>query len=82
LDTDLAADLKEAIAATEYDSAYKIAWESRRFWEQDCRIYGGLSFAQQTIGVIWYPSWGLFTDRGVIVAGYGVENGTSFVVLI
>jgi monoamine oxidase len=26
------------------------------------------------VGVVWYPSAKLFSDTGVIVAGYGVEN--------
>jgi monoamine oxidase len=28
---------------------HKIAWQSRRFWEQENNIYGGLSFLQQTV---------------------------------
>jgi monoamine oxidase len=42
---DFAPRVKSAIQQVTYDSAYKIAWESRRFWEQDGdEIYGGLSF--------------------------------------
>jgi monoamine oxidase len=78
LHTDFCPDLQSAIQRETYDSAYKIAWESRRFWEQDYGIYGGISFPKQLVGVIWYPSAGLFSPRGVVVAGYGIENGTSF----
>jgi monoamine oxidase len=74
LDTDFSSDFQQAIRGANYDSAYKIAWESRRFWEQDYNIYGGISFPKQTVSVIWYPSAKLFSDTGVIVAGYGVEN--------
>jgi monoamine oxidase len=28
---------------TEYADNYKIAWESKRFWESDYNIYGGIS---------------------------------------
>jgi monoamine oxidase len=74
VDADFSPDFKNAIESAKYDSAYKIAWESRRFWEQDYAIYGGISFPKQTVGVVWYPSAKLFSERGVIVAGYGVEN--------
>jgi septum formation protein len=39
---------------------------------------GGLSYLKQDVGIVWYPSWGLFSPRGVLVSGYGVENGTPF----
>jgi monoamine oxidase len=78
LDTDLSPDLKQAIGAVSYDSAYKIAWESRRFWEQEYSIYGGISFPKQTVSVVWYPSAGIFSNTGVIIAGYGVENRNEF----
>jgi monoamine oxidase len=78
LDTDLSPDLKQAIASVRYDSAYKIAWESRRFWEQDYSIYGGISFPKQLVGVVWYPSAELFSQTGVVIAGYGIENRSEF----
>ena len=70
--------VKQAIAASAYDSAFKIAWEGPRFWETDYNVYGGLSYLKQDVGIVWYPSWGLFSPRGVVVSGYGVENGTPF----
>ncbi len=81
IDTDFSPDFKQAIDSATYDSAYKIAWESRRFWEQDYSIYGGISFSKQMVGVVWYPSANLFAQRGIIVAGYSVENGTEFATL-
>jgi len=71
--------VNDAISKCTYDSAYKVAWESPRFWETDRNIYGGLSFlVNDPISVVWYPSWGLFTDRGVVISGYSIENGTEF----
>jgi monoamine oxidase len=81
IDTDFSPEFKQAIDAASYDSAYKIAWESRRFWEQDYGIYGGISFPKQTVGVVWYPSANLFAEKGIIVAGYSIENGTEFAML-
>lgn len=30
------------------------------------------------VGVVWYPSANLFAEKGIIVAGYSLENGTEF----
>jgi monoamine oxidase len=78
MDTDFSPQLKAAIDGSSYDSAYKIAWESRRFWEQEANIYGGISFLSQTVDTVWYPSARMFSDTGVIVGGYSIENGTEF----
>jgi monoamine oxidase len=71
-------EIKQAIATSSYDWAYKVAWEGPRFWEEHFNIYGGLSYLKQDVEIVWYPSWGLFSPRGVLVSGYGVENGTPF----
>jgi len=78
IDADFSPDIKELISASSYDSGYKVAWESRRFWEQDYNIYGGLSYLRQTVDVVWYPSAAFFSQSGVIVGGYSIENGTAF----
>lgn len=77
--SDFSPQVKSAIAECTYDSAYKIGWESPRFWETSRNIYGGLSFLiNDPISVVWYPSWGLFSQRGVVISGYSIENGTEF----
>ena len=78
MDTDFSPELKAVIDGCSYDSAYKIAWESRRFWEQECNIYGGLSFLRQPVDTVWYPSAKLFSETGIILGGYGIENGSEF----
>ena len=77
LDTDLSPDLKRIIDSTTYDDAYKVAWESRRFWERDDSIYGGISFLNQPVSLVWYPSARLFSKKGVVIGGYGVESRTA-----
>ena len=72
---------KKIIDKTTYANAYKVAWESRRFWEQDDNIYGGLEFVNVGCSPIWFPSAGMFTDRGVLVSGYSDETGTPFAAL-
>ncbi|MHB1023578.1 MAG: flavin monoamine oxidase family protein [Acidobacteriaceae bacterium] len=75
---DFSAPFKKAIDGSFYAEAYKVAWESRRFWEQDYNLYGGLSFVNYGCSPIWYPSASMFSERGVVVSGYADENGTPF----
>ncbi|HET9664094.1 MAG TPA: FAD-dependent oxidoreductase [Burkholderiales bacterium] len=82
---DLSSRVAAAMNQVEYASGYKIAWESRRFWEQDDNIYGGISWLStgpislaSTGGLlanVWYPSNGFLADKGVLIAGYGTETG-------
>ena len=54
---DLSPRCKKVIDGVDaWRARYKIAWESRRFWEQDYNIYGGLSFLAQGPSPVWYPS--------------------------
>lgn len=68
---DFSAPFKKVVDECTYAHAYKVAWESRRFWEQDYNIYGGLEFVSQGLSPIWFPSASLFAKRGVFVSGYG-----------
>ncbi len=77
MDTDFSPEFKQAIDCS-YDCAYKIPWESRRFWEQENNIYGGLSFLTNTVDTVWYPSASMFSENGIILGGYGIENGSKF----
>jgi monoamine oxidase len=61
-----------------YRGAFKIPWESKRFWETDYNIYGGLSFLAEGPSPVWYPSCGLFSERGIIVSGYMDETMGGF----
>jgi monoamine oxidase len=75
---DLNAPYRKVIDECTYASAYKVAWESRRFWEQDYNLFGGLEFVNVGCSPIWFPSAGLFTDRGVVVSGYTDESRSPF----
>ena len=70
IDADFAAPTKAAIKAAAYDNAVKLAWESRRFWEQDDAIYGGLAFTDEPNTVIWYPSDNLGEETGILIGAY------------
>lgn len=72
LDVQVSGELKAAIAAVPYASSVKLGLEfKRRFWEQDEQIYGGISFTDQPISQISYPSAGIFSKGpGVLLGGY------------
>jgi monoamine oxidase len=81
---DFAPRIVSAINQVGYASGYKIAWESRRFWEQDDNIYGGISWLDTgpislesggALANVWYPSGGMLSEKGVLIAGYGTETG-------
>ena len=78
---DLSPEFKRVVDGSTPAGSYKIAWESRRFWEQDYNIYGGLSFLSQGPSPLWYPSANLMAETGVFVAGYMEEQGTPFFAL-
>jgi monoamine oxidase len=72
------APYKKVIDECAYAHAYKIAWESRRFWEQDYNIYGGLEYVATGPSPVWFPSAGIFSPRGVFVSGYTDAVDTPF----
>jgi monoamine oxidase len=77
---DVDAEHKAAIdrAGSSYRGSFKIPWEAKRFWETEYNIYGGLSFLAQGPSPVWYPSCGLFSEKGIIVAGYMDETQGGF----
>ena len=76
--TDFSAPYQQVINQCTYAGAYKIAWESRRFWEQDYNIYGGLEFLATGCTPVWFPSANLFAPRGLLVSGYGFDSTPEF----
>ena len=77
---DFGAAHQSEIANFSYAAAGKIAFQSRRFWEQDHNIYGGISWTTQDITQIWYPNNGFGRDNGILVGAYifGGSAGTNF----
>jgi len=60
-----------AISAVPYYASSKIGLQfSRRFWEEDEAIYGGITTTDLPIGMISYPSHGIGTKKGVLLASY------------
>ncbi|WP_183422226.1 flavin monoamine oxidase family protein [Luteibacter sp. Sphag1AF] len=65
------AAMAAAISAVPYAASNKVGIQfSRRFWEEDDAIYGGVSFSDLPIGMMSYPSHGFGTKKGVLLASY------------
>ena len=69
IDTNFSKKYSAAIASVIYDNSTKVAFESPRFWEKE-QIYGGISFVGGPTSLVWYPSAGLHTARGMLLACY------------
>jgi monoamine oxidase len=79
IDANFAKPVATAIASVVYDNSNKVAFEAPRFWERE-QIYGGISFVGGETQLIWYPSTGLHSERGMILGCYSSgEAGAKFV---
>jgi monoamine oxidase len=69
-----------AISNFVYAPAGKLAFQSRRFWEQDHNIYGGISWTTSDITQIWYPNSDFGKPQGILVGAYpfGGAAGSTF----
>jgi monoamine oxidase len=70
IDADFSPAHRAAIKAIPYGNAVKIAWQSRRFWETDDHIYGGISWVKAPTALVWYPSDRFFSQKGILLGGY------------
>ena len=65
VDADFSPATRTAMASVDYVPAGKVAFQaSRRFWELDQQIYGGISWTSRAATQVWYPSGGLQRDQG------------------
>jgi monoamine oxidase len=71
IDADFSPGHQQAIRACHYVKACKLAFQAnRRFWEEDDQIYGGISWTDQAVTQIWYPSTGFHRPKGILVGAY------------
>lgn len=73
----------DIIAALQYarpTNAGKLGIEySRRWWELDHRIYGGITNSNLDLVNTWYPSTGFHGDRGTVIGYYNTgANATAY----
>ncbi len=72
-----------AIDGFVYTPAVKLAFQARRFWEQDHNVYGGISWTTEDITQLWYPSHDLGAADGILLGAYlfGGAAGSAFTAL-
>jgi monoamine oxidase len=69
--TNFPAEVMRGLAGVSMMPTAKMGLEfRRRFWEEDDRIFGGITNTNLDIGTIWYPSSGYLTKRGVLIGYY------------
>ena len=69
-------DFDAAINQCKYDPTCKLGWQANeRFWESDKnQIYGGISYTDDPITQMWYPSYDYFTKNGTLTGVYNYDD--------
>ena len=80
LPINVSVSMKAAIDAVPYASVVKTGLQfRRRFWEEDERIFGGISYTNLPIRQIAYPSSGFNSGgKGVLLGGYTWGGPNSY----
>ncbi len=80
IEMQVGSSMQAAIDSVPYGSSVKIGLEfSRRFWEEDERIYGGVTYTDLPIQQISYPSTGyLSKGPAVLLGAYCFENTNAY----
>ncbi len=69
--SDLPPAMQNAIRNVSYGTAVRLGMQfSRRFWEEDEGIYGGITWSDQTYQQIHYDSVDFQREKGVLLAAY------------
>jgi monoamine oxidase len=69
--SNFSAQTKAALAVPQGANTGKIGLQyKRRFWEEDEKIFGGLTQTNLDVSNIWYPSYGYLGKKGVVVGYY------------
>jgi monoamine oxidase len=73
--SDLSPEYKAAIALGKFANTCKVGWQSnRRFWETKDEIYGGISYIDNIITQMWYPSNDYFSQKGTLTGAYNYDD--------
>src|SRR2546430_13700360 len=69
-------DFSDAVKLCRYDPTCKLGWQANeRFWESNKnQIYGGISYTDDPITQMWYPSYDYFTKNGTLTGVYNYDQ--------
>jgi monoamine oxidase len=76
IESDLAPEVQAALKRIKYEHSLKVAFEARRFWEEE-QIYGGISYIKSDTAVVWYPSHGFHSPSGIVIGAYSTGEGAA-----
>ncbi len=69
--SNLPSDIVAALQYARPTNAGKLGIEyGRRWWEEDLRIYGGITNSNLDTVNTWYPSYGFHGERGTVISYY------------
>ncbi|WP_460047569.1 flavin monoamine oxidase family protein [Sessilibacter sp. MAH2] len=70
IDNNLPSEYAQALGSIGRGHLFKIAFQmKKRFWEDE-GIYGGISYTNQKVRQLWYPSHDINTEKGVMLGAY------------
>lgn len=71
-----APDFEAAVNQGRFAPTCKLGWQAnQRFWESDKnQIYGGISYTDDPITQMWYPSYDYFTGNGTLTGVYNYDT--------
>jgi monoamine oxidase len=71
-----AKDFGEAVDQGKFAATCKLGWQANeRFWESNKnQIYGGISYTDDPITQMWYPSYDYFTKNGTLTGVYNYDD--------
>jgi monoamine oxidase len=69
-------NFRKAVGVLEFDPSCKVGWQANeRFWESDkYQIYGGISWTDDIINQVWYPSNDYFSAKGTMTGAYNFDD--------
>lgn len=76
----LSTEYQRALSSLKRGKLFKIGLQmKKRFWEDE-GIYGGISYTSLPSSQLWYPSSGIFSEKGIMLGAYvwGDEGNEFF----
>ena len=75
IDHNFSSDVSRSIDKIAYIAAGKIGMQfKRRFWEEDEMIYGGITYTNNILYQVFYPSNGYLSKKGLLLGYYNFND--------
>jgi len=74
-DNNFSKEFSDAVGAVNFAATCKVGWQTEtRFWETQNQIYGGISYTNQNMTQMWYPSYDYFGKKGILTGAYNYDK--------